>query len=516
MSSGIDMSFVIGRAKPSGDSPAPQEPGQLFRVLVVGDFSGRASRRSDQEAAPTFKPLTIDIDSFEQVFQRLAPTVQLDLPQAPGAPMRMALRSLDEFEPDAVYARLPLFAQLRDLRARLVNPATFEQAAADMRASEAASAMAATPPAAAPAQGEDDSATLQRLLGSAPSAPVSISPGAPPGTVGGVVDRLIRSIVAPHVLPATSHLQQPMVDALDRAIGDAMRSVLHSPHWAALESNWRAVDQFVRSVEMDGQVLLELVDASASDLLDSLIAAGGDAARMPLARSLQARRVHEGQEEGYALVVGLFEFGTSVPELALLAGLGSLAAGEGAAFIGSAASALAMVDAPDAWQDSLPAIVDSPAQARWNAMRTSWVAPHVALVWPRVLARMPYGAKTQPVSAFAFEEIAGPLQHDQLPWRLAALDAAALLARAYTDAGWDLQPESALELEDFPAFTDRSGESPRLQAVAEMFMSERQAQALAASGVMPLISHRSLPHARLAGWRSISAQSPVLEGRWRA
>ncbi len=110
----------------------------------------------------------------------------------------------------------------------------------------------------------------------------------------------------------------------------------------------------------------------------------------------------------------------------------------------------------------------------------------------------------------------GSHRHDDLPWRLAALDVAALLARAYTDAGWDLQTDSAVELDDMPAFTDRSGDSPRFQATAELFMSERQAQALMATGVMPLISHRSLPHAWLAGWRSISSQVPRLEGRWQA
>jgi hypothetical protein len=49
-----------------------------------------------------------------------------------------------------------------------------------------------------------------------------------------------------------------------------------------------------------------------------------------------------------------------------------------------------------------------------------------------------------------------------------------------------------------------------------LFMSERQAQALAAGGVIPLVSHRSLPQARVATWRSISSSSPGLAGRWQA
>lgn len=513
MSSGMDMSFVIGHAKPEAARSADDGNGSLFRVLVVGDFTGRASRHAERDAPPTFMPAVVDIDSFDGLLARMAPQLELELPQAPGAPLRFSVRSLDDFEPDSLYARFPLLTQLRELRARLADPSTFEQAAAELRASERAAA-SATPAVPQPAAGEDDASTLARLLGAAPAVP---TPGVAPGTasVASAVDRLIQRAVAPYVVPATAHLQQPLIDSVDRAIGDTVRAVLAHPHWRALEGAWRSVDRFVRTVEMDGQVLLEVVDASAVDVLQSLAAAGGDAGATPLAKTLQARRMHEGQEEGYALVVGLYEFGPSAPELALLAGLGALAAREGAVFVGSAAAALGLVDAPEAWSGYLAEAPDAAAQARWKALRASWVAPHVALVWPQVLARLPYGAKTQPVSAFGFEELPGKVEHGQLPWRLAALDVAGLLAQAYTANGWSMAPEQSVELDDLPAFTDRSGDGPRFQAVAELFMSERQVQALAASGIIPLVSHRSLPQARVAHWRSISSTAPSLKGRWQ-
>lgn len=516
MSAGVDMSFVIGRAKPAGAGQAGDESGSLFRVLVLGDFSGRSSRPSDRDAAPTFKPVVIDLDNFDRELARIAPQLELELPQAPGAPFRFSVRSLDDFEPDSLYARLPLLTQLRELRARLLDPATFQQAAAELRASERAG-MADTAPASATAaeSSEDDASTLARLLGGAPStAPVRSAAAA--NTTAGAVDRLIQRAVAPYIVPNTAHLQQPLVDSVDRAIGDTMRALLQHPHWRALEGAWRAVDQFTRTVEMDGQVLLELVDASAADVLDSLVAAGGDATAMPLAKALAARRMHEGQEEGYAVMVGLYEFGTSAPELALLAGLGALAAREGAVLIGAADRSLALVDAPEAWQDVVVDPPDAAAQARWKALRASWVAPHVGLVWPQVLARLPYGAKTQPVSAFAFEELVGPFEHGRLAWRSAALDVAGLLARAYVSEGWDMRPASEVQLDDLPAYTDTGTDTPRFQAVAELFMTERQSQALAASGLIPLVSHRSLPQARVAAWRSISSQSADLKGRWQA
>ena len=516
MTSGINMSFEFGGAKRDGPSPEPVESGELFRVLVLGDFSGRASRLHEQLAAPSFAPVTVDLDRFDAVLQGLSVALDLRLPQSPDVPVRIRLSSFDDFEPDALFAQLPLFAKLRDLRKRLADPATFEQAAADMRADDAAvTSVGGSAALDGPAGAEDDATTLHRLLGAAPIAAEPAQRG-PPGGVDAAVDRLLRRVVAPFVVPATSHLQQPMIESIDRAISETMCGILRNPHWRALEGNWRALDQFTRTVEMDGQVLLELVDASAADVLSSLSTAEGDTARTPLAKKLAARRLHEGQEEGYAVLVAMYEFGPSAAELALLAGLGALAAGEGAVLLGAAAAELALVDAPDAWDGAVPMLTDSQAQARWRAMRTSWVAPHIGLVWPNVMARLPYGAKTQPVSSFAFEELGATAVQSELPWRCAALDLASLLARTFTEAGWDMQSRLAVELEDLPAFVDDRGDSPHLQAVAELYMSQRQAQAVAAAGIMPLISHRTLPHARLATWRSIGAAEPELKARWQA
>ncbi len=279
-----------------------------------------------------------------------------------------------------------------------------------------------------------------------------------------------------------------------------MQTVLRDPHWRALEGAWRALDQFVRTVEMDGQVLLEAGRCQCRRLLGEPggsrrgcrpHAAGQQACRPPLARGRRRR-----------LCACWSRCTSSVPsaaELALLAGLGALAASEGAVLLGSAAAPLALIDAPGRLGGRRSRC--RPMHRRKSAgrrCRSSWVAPHVGLVWPGVLARLPYGAKTQPVSGLCVRGAWPAAASDgELPWRSAALDLAALLARAFTDAGWDMQAESAVELEDLPAFIDRSGDEPALQAVAELYMSERQAQAVAQSGIMPL-DQPSQPAARQA------------------
>ena len=58
--------------------------------------------------------------------------------------------------------------------------------------------------------------------------------------------------------------------------------------------------------------------------------------------------------------------------------------------------------------------------ASWADFANSPAAAAVSLTLPRVLARMPYGAETEPVEAFAFEEISGP-DPNQYVWMSARL-----------------------------------------------------------------------------------------------
>lgn len=61
------------------------------------------------------------------------------------------------------------------------------------------------------------------------------------------------------------------------------------------------------------------------------------------------------------------------------------------------------------WQElsnprDLTKIFTTPEYAGWRSLRESEDSRYIGLTMPRFLARLPYGAKTDPVEAFAFEE----------------------------------------------------------------------------------------------------------------
>ena len=63
----------------------------------------------------------------------------------------------------------------------------------------------------------------------------------------------------------------------------------------------------------------------------------------------------------------------------------------------------------DSWQElanprDLTKIFQTPEYAGWRSLRESDDARYIGLALPRFLGRTPYGAKTNPVDAFDFEE----------------------------------------------------------------------------------------------------------------
>ncbi len=447
-----------------------------FRIVVLGDFSGRP--RAERGPLAERRSVRVDIDNVETVFARLAPLAEIaGLQDKMGVALRIKLETMDEFSADAVLARLPA-----DALARAVPPVS-------------------APLVPAP-DAEDAAAMMKRLLGGDLPAGAPAMAAAPAARkADDAVDRFIRQLVGDQVAPPPAPLASPGANAAASAL---LRHVLRDPAWRHLECAWRAVDRFVRELDMaDGEVRFELLDCRADELLADLSAAAGDPARAALTPVLK------GDGRGCDLVVSLEEFGPSLAELSLLGGLAALATAQGAVLLAGAAPALAAVASSDDAQ-----VLASNESRVWRALRESALAPRVGLTFPRLLARLPYGPRNDPVAAFAFDELADASAaslHDQLVWRSAALDAALLLAQGHTAGG----VETLVQLDDLPAFVDRSGDEPRLQAVAEAYLGEREVKVLQDAGLITLQSDRRMPHARVSGWQSIAAGGADLAGSWR-
>ena len=444
----LQFDLQLGRPAPARTGGSRRGP---MRLLVVGDFSARpAAERPPLGERPTHR---VDLDNLDAVIARLAPRLNL-----PAGELRIG--GLDDFHPDSLYARLDLFEALRQARAK------------------------------PPQTGGD---LLGPLLGKPAAA---AAPTAAPAATG--LDALIQRIVAPHIVQDTSAQAKPYLAAVDAAIAEQMRELLHEPALQALEAAWRGVQWLIASLELDENLQLHLFDVSRDELLADVIAAQGQLAQTGLHRALADRWRNVPGGEGWSLIAGLYRFGRSDADIGLLAALGLIASQAGGPFIAGADPALAGDDAA--------------ALAGWNTLRHSEAAPWIGLAAPRVLLRLPYGKGSDPISAFAFEEVVGAPVHEQFLWGNPSLAVALLMGRAFSLNGWEMEPGDEREIGDLPAYTYLQDGEKELQACAESYLGEQGGQALLDAGLMPVLSHRHRNAVTVMRMQSVAEPAAALAG----
>ncbi len=342
-----------------------------MRILLMGDFSGRGNRGTESAAGLGSRPiLSIDVDNFDQILARIGPSLHLPGEDA-AAGAAITFAELDDFHPDRLLRDLKLFKALRETRAQLRDPATFAAAAAAVRSTA-----------------EDDSVTMQRLLG-AKSGAATPDPSPPAGRPAGI-QHLIRNIVAPHIVPDAPPHQAQYLASVDAAIAGQMRSILHHPAFQALESAWRGVRWLISELETGEQLQLHLLDVSPGELRADMNAAGGDPGKSELYRLLVERGSQAPGGEPWSLLAADCTFGMTHADIDLLAFLGVIASQAGGPFVAAAAPGFLGCDSlaatPDP-RDWCP--VDADVGKHWQALRASAVAPWLGLALPRVLLRLP-------------------------------------------------------------------------------------------------------------------------------
>lgn len=468
-----------------------------FRILFVGDFSGRSSRSRQPVGAPLAdrRPIAVDRDNFERVLAHLRPTLEVGV--SGGDSFEIAFSDLDEFHPDGLLERVPIFEDLRDLRAQLEDPATFRKAARQLEPEEP-KAQPAQPAAASLASSGD---LLDSILDQAESEPAA----RPKDGLQQFIDRA----VAPHSEPAADPRQPEMIAKADETISDAMRGLLHYPPFQSLEALWRAVFLLTRRVETGVDLKLYLFDASRAEIEADLLGRD-DLSESAIYKVLVESTVGTPGAPRWSLLATDLACGGSEQDIKLLAMLGGLA---------RAAEAPLLANADPAVYGASPASLGD--QARWTAKPSDWwsalrsfpEAPWIGLTAPRFLLRAPYGADSDPCETFQFEEMDGAPKPGDFLWGPGSYFAACVAAANFSAQGWNMQLRGG-DLDRLPLYSYTADGEDQLQHPAEALLTERGMEKMLDAGVMPLVALKNSDTVRLVRFQSIAEPTEGLAGSW--
>ncbi len=483
-SSDVNIDLDLGR-DPHARDESRRRDNIIFRIAICGDFSARggAGNAPTPGSSNAQAAWRVDRDDLDDALAAIAPTLQLNL--GGGVMAQVRIRELDDFHPDRLFARVPQFARLRELRTRLADPATFRRAAAEL-SKPPASAAPATP--------------VVRGTGSLLDAIVGETVPAPQG--GGIDDSLydfIQRAMAPYLVERTDPRQAELIAQVDVAIASAMRALLHHPSFQSLESLWRGVSRLVREVDTNEQLQVYLVDVPYDAMASDLLGAGGARESELFERLAALGRVEDG---GWGVLVAHHAFGAEGGTVAVLERLANVGVALDAPWLAEATPDLALGSLPEA------------AATAWQTLRSSSAGRHLGLAIPRVLLRLPYGTDTDPCESFAFEELERPDAHESYLWGNPALFCATLLAQGFSERGDGLAAGSSSVITGLPLHLTKRDGAVSAKPCAEVLMGEDDAIALIESGFIPMLAYRDQDIVRVGRLQSIGHPSARLAGRF--
>ena len=223
MSGGTGFEFSY-----SGGDKSQRVETSPFVMMVLGDFGGQASEKANADPAWLMQvPVrNVDIDNIDQLWKVFAPRLEIDIE---GVLLTLEPADLDDFHPDQLYAQQPLFAELRQLRKRLLDPSTSSEALAEVLESrtEPADETAFAESADTPAPAESPDNMFERLLGESRAKP------SPVAAASSSLDTLLSKVVGPHVVYELDPKVDTAIEAVDQAIADSMRRILNHPEFQA-------------------------------------------------------------------------------------------------------------------------------------------------------------------------------------------------------------------------------------------------------------------------------------------
>jgi type VI secretion system protein ImpC len=303
---------------------------------------------------------------------------------------------------------------------------------------------------------------------------------------------------------------QAMIAEIDRKLTEQVNKILHNEEFQQLESAWRGLHYMVNNTETDEQLKIRVMDISKKELHKTLKKFKGAAwDQSPLFKKIYEQEYGQFGGEPFGAIVGDYHFDQSPPDVELLGEMAKIAASAHAPFITGASSNLMQMAS---WQElanprDLTKIFSTPEYAGWRSLRESDDSKYIGLCMPRFLARTPYGAKTNPVEEFDFEEDVSGADHSKYSWANAAYAMATNINRSYKLYGWGSRIrgiESGGAVENLPLHTFPSDDGGVDQKCpTEIAISDRREAELSKAGLLSLIHRKNSDFAAFIGAQSL-------------
>ncbi len=495
------MQYSLNLGTMKSAQPARAATGKdVFRLVVLADLSGRASsgRLETGKDLAKRKPVTVDVDNLDDAVRKM--NIELTLPIGDGGgSVKIPIQSMDDFHPDQLHDNAEVFSSLSGLRQRLKTTSTFAKAAQEVQSWLGSSPAEESPVVHEKPRGSSIPANgklsdFAKLIGQ-PTAKEAETP----------INDLLKQIVGPYVVAAKDPKADKLIAAVDQAIGQTMRRILHHPDFQALEAVWRSVEFLVRRLETDANFRIVLYDISAEEFAADL-SGTENLDETGLYSLLIEQPSLDAQQGAISAIVTTYAFEQTPPHAELLARVGRIAAAGQTAFLAAIGTSVIKKQKPE---DIHPLV-----QSSWSALQSLPEAGYIGLTVPRFMLRAPFGDKSESIDRFEFEEFSTQEGTRSILYASGAILAGLLLGETFSKDGMKkMNLGSVMSAGDMPyfVFEDAEGEQVALPCT-ERLLSVDLAAHVSGQRFMPILGIKGRPEVRLGSFQSLTGKP--LAGPW--
>ena len=330
------------------------------------------------------------------------------------------------------------------------------------------------------------------------------------------IENAVRTL-AEHALADTALVStdvmntvEALVAAIDKKLTQQINEILHCEAFQKVESAWRGLHYLVSNTESDEQLKVRVMNVSKTELYRTLRKYKGSAwDQSPLFKKLYEQEYGQFGGHPYGAIVADYYFDNSGPDVDLLSQMAKICAASHAPFIAAAAPSVMLMES---WGElanprDIAKLFETPEHAGWRALRESEDSRYIGLTLPRFLARAPYGAKSNPVDSFDFEEDTADGDSSRYVWANSAYAMAANINRSFKHYGWCTRIrgiESGGAVDDLPVHIFPSDEGGMASTCpTEIAVSDRREAELSKAGFLPLVHMKNSGMAAFIGAQSL-------------
>lgn len=303
-----------------------------------------------------------------------------------------------------------------------------------------------------------------------------------------------------------------MIAELDRKLSLQVNEILHAPEFQQIESAWRGLHYLVFNSETDAMLKIKVMNIGKRELGSSFRTfSGAKWDQHPLFKKVYEQEYGTLGGQPMATLVADYYFNHTQPDIDLMRNLSKIAASAHCPLIAGAAPSLMGMDSWTEIMDKrdLSVVFDTPEYGPWKSLRDAEDSRYLGLCLPRVLSRVPYGANSDPIDEFAFEEETDGHDGEKYAWMNASYAMATNITRAFKEYGWCVRirgVQSGGEVVNLPTHTFKTDDGGvDMKCPTEISITDRREAELSKAGLIPLIHRKNTDKAAFIGAQSVYA-----------